>query len=385
MKRILIINHPGNAFSNPTLESFIQYALLNSVEVDIRCRSSIAQKPNIDGLNWRIYGKFTNLIKKYFLKEKSVKVLIGLTALCEALFVFKKKYDLIIGVDREGLIDAGLYSHFLKIPYVYFSFEILFFDEVGRNKKRLENKYSKNAELWLVQDKTRAKCLMAENNLKLNNCFICPIASSGLGKFTRHRLRDQLGIGQDKKVAIMIGSLSKWSMSDEIFKYMENWPEDWVLIVHERYGKARQKLSGKIDTKYLDTRIRFSDSGTASLDDMGTILAGIDAGIAFYKPQYTTPYDGKNIKNIGLSSGKIATYLRYGIPILTNEIGEYAYFIRNNKLGYVLENPFKIGAALGEINRSDYSERCKDFFLNNLDANIYIPLLFNKLVNGLQG
>ena len=255
----------------------------------------------------------------------------------------------------------------------------MFSDEIGNNKKRIEKEFSNNANLWLVQDEDRANCLVEENNLSLDNCFICPVASAGLGEFSKSRLRDTLDIEANKKVAIMIGSLSEWSMSHEIIKSVDKWPEDWVLIVHERYGRASQIIKDRMGKKYLGTRIFPSSFNSESLDDMGTILSGIDVGLAFYKPVYTTPYNGKNLKYLGLSSGKIATYLRYGIPILTNHIGKYADLIKKNKLGLVLENPGKIAFGLDNMSKSEYSDNCQKFFLKKLDANIYMPSLFNKL------
>lgn len=381
MKRILLVHHPGNAFNNPTLQSFIQYSISNSIKIDIRCKSSIVPKPEIKNLSWLQYGRIYSKVKNYYLKRKSSKTVIRMLALYEALFVFKKKYDLIIGVDREGLIDAGHYSKIFKVPYVYFSFEIMFADETGAHIKKLERQYSKDLSLWMVQDEIRANCLIEENNLSMSNCFLCPIASAGIGELNPSRLRDSLGINGKKKVAIFIGSLTDWSMADEIIQSVEKWPEDWVLIVHERYGRTSQILKEKVKEKLLGTRIVFSNSNTASLDDMGTILAGIDLGVAFYKPLYTSRYNGKNIKYLGLASGKIATYLRYGIPIITNNIGKYADIVKRNHLGIVLEDPKNIGSVLGNINKSEYSDNCNKYFMENLDANLYIPPLFNKLIS----
>ena len=126
------------------------------------------------------------------------------------------------------------------------------------------------------------------------------------------------------------------------------------------------RLKDKIREKLLGTRIVCSNFNTESFDDMGTILAGVDAGLAFYKPVYTTPYNGKNLKYVGLSSGKISTYLRYGIPILTNNIGKYADIIKTNKLGFVLEHPDKLGSVLEIFKTSEYTDRCKIYFLNIL-------------------
>ena len=40
----------------------------------------------------------------------------------------------------------------------------------------------------------------------------------------------------------------------------------------------------------------------------------------------------RNIANIGMSSGKIATYMQYGLPVLINELGEISSHVREQGL-----------------------------------------------------
>jgi hypothetical protein len=381
MKRILLVHHPGTAFNNPTLQAFIQYALERSVEVDVRCKNSRAPKPDVKHLTWQVYGPLVAKFKRWFLKQSSFDLAGRIVATLEAWFVLKRRYDLIIGVDREGIIDAGYYANILKIPFVYFSFEIMFADETGPRAKSPEKRSSRLADLWLVQDDDRARCLAEENGLHRQRRFLCPVASAGIGAVNRTRLRDRLGIGKEKKVAILIGSMTRWAMSDDIVRAAAGWPDNWVLIVHERYGRTRRLLAGQTGSAVRDGRIVLSDMNTACVDDMGTILAGVDVGLAFYNPVFTTPYNGKNIRHIGLSSGKIATYLRYGIPVLTNAIGAYADRIARYRLGRVVDHPNRIGAVLPGMDAADYTARCQAYFAQHLDADLFMPALFDRLAH----
>ncbi|MDY6868004.1 MAG: hypothetical protein SVT56_08880, partial [Chloroflexota bacterium] len=106
-------------------------------------------------------------------------------------------------------------------------------------------------------------------------------------------------------------------------------------------------------------------------DDMSMILSGIDAGLAFYRPDYSGPLTGDNLKYLGLASGKVSTYLRYGVPVVMNETGLYAEEVQRYKLGCVVCNIDKISEKLTEIKNNDYSQNAKSYFSDNLDFNIY--------------
>ena len=111
------------------------------------------------------------------------------------------------------------------------------------------------------------------------------------------------------------------------------------------------------------------------VDDMGNILAGVSVGLAFYKPEYGRNYYGhyigKNLEYLGLASGKISTYLRYGVPVIINEVGLYAEEARHFRFGCVVERPEQIKDRLDEISHEGYQQNAIDYFVKKLDFNIY--------------
>jgi len=392
LKRALIIHTDGNSFNNPTLKCIIDLLLEKGCEIDLRYPESDAPMPCYEGIRFLPFGVWLRRWKSHVFDRYCSRPLVFLSVLVEK-FVYYKKYDLIIGVDRQGLIEASVLNKITKTPYVYISFEIMFEDETSARYKSLEKEASKGVAAWLVQDEERAGQLQRENLLNPSNKILLPLASAGVGVVKVDRLRDRLGIANTKKVAIAIGSISSWSMTNQILECVADWPEEWVLIVHARYGKTRELLAGELAAlaDLLDRKIFISNAATVMVDDMGSILAGVSVGLAFYRPEYGKSYYGyyigKNLEHLGLASGKISTYLRYGIPVIINEVGLYAGETRQFRFGCVIEQPEQIKECLDEISREEYRHNARKYFVDKLDFDIYrdeIWTCFEAIIDGTK-
>ena len=385
LRRVLIIHTDGNSFNNPSLKCIIDLLLEKGCEIDLRYPKSEAPMPYYAGIRLLPYG-LLHWWKYLVFDRFGFRPLVFLSVLVEK-FIYYKKYDLIIGIDRQGLIEASVLNKITKTPYVYISFEISFEDETSARYKSLEKEAAKNVAIWIVQDEVRAAHLQHEIHLNPLNKILLPLASAavgasaGVGVGKVDRTRDRLGIPDDKKVVIVIGSISKWTMASQILKCVADWPEQWVLVVHARYGRTRELLAGEFAAfaDLLDHKIFISDAATEMVDDMGSILAGVSAGLAFYKPLYGEgPYYGKNLEHLGLASGKISTYLRYGVPVIINEVGLYAEEVRQFRFGCVVERPEQIKDSLDEISHEEYRHNALDYFVKKLDFNIYRDKLWSR-------
>ena len=382
LKRVLIIHPEGNSFNNPSLKCIIDLLLEKGCEIDLRYRQSNTATPlNYAGVRFLPFGARFNGRKNWVFEKSCSRFWAFWLVLVEKLLYYKK-YDLIIGVDRQGSIEADTLNRITNTPYVYLSFEIMFEDETSAKYKSLERQASKNVAAWVIQDEVRAGHLQRENALDPAKKILLPVASAGVGAEKTDRLRDHLGIPEDKKVAIVIGSVSKWAMTAQIIKSVADWPEEWVLVVHDRYGRTRELLAGELSAfvDLLGRKIFISDTPTELVDDMGSILAGISAGLALYKPEYGgSCYVGKNLEYVGLSSGKISTYLRYGVPVVINEVGLYADEVRQFKFGCVVQQPEQIKNGLVEIDDEKYRRNARDYFTSKLDFNIYRDRIWSRL------
>jgi hypothetical protein len=384
-KNILIIHHTGNSYNNPTLKCVIDLFLLNGFYIDIRYNKSSAPMPLIKGVNLLPFGKLIARLKSLNFNYFCSNLFLFVSVAFENLFLYKN-YDLIIAIDREGLIEANILNILTKKPYIFFSFEIMFENEVPKtyckNYKKIERKASKKCSFWVVQDEVRAYHIQTENKLNPSTKFIIPLASSKIPKDLKlKRLRDDLNIPKEKKVAILIGSISKWTMTNDILKTLSEWPENWVLIIHERYGLTSESLNleSKFIKKYIGYKIYLSNSAPDMVDDLGYVLSGISVGLAFYKPTYEGQYTGNNLSYLGLASGKIATYLRYSIPVFVNEIGLYGDEVKKFKIGHVLQSPSQIPVFLPKMEMDNYSERAQSYFSSKLDFELYKNDFWNRI------
>ena len=385
--RILIIHTDGNTYNNPSLKCIIDLLLDNGFTIDLRYPSSFAPMPSVNNVRLMPFGRFVGRVKRIVYNRLCSVFLMYLAVFFENL-VYYRNYDLIIGVDRQGLLEANILNRLKGTPYIYISFEMTFEDETSIHFKTPERIASKNISCWIVQDDDRANELKRENELSDRNKMLLPLASSGAGQVGAKRLRDILSIPEDKKVAIVIGSISKWSMTSEITRSVTSWPVDWVLILHERYGRTSHALAAELgELEHLvGKQIFISDSASEMVDDMSTILSGIDAGLAFYSPDYGGGlHTGKNLKILGLASGKISTYLRYDVPVVTNEIGLYADEIRKHHLGAVVNGPDEIPGALIAMGNEDYSQSISRYYSEFLDFDIYADKLLTTVRSVIDG
>jgi hypothetical protein len=179
----------------------------------------------------------------------------------------------------------------------------------------------------------------------------------------------------------MIGSVAGWSMAGRILRSVADWPEEWVLIVHERYGRTRIALGSEFASiePFIGLKIFVSETATARVDEMSHVLAGVAVGLAFYEPDYNSYHTGRNLTYLGLASGKISTYLRHGIPVIVNNIGLYADEALRHGFGRVVVAPEDIGANLDTCLGEDYRSNAQEYFLNKLDFNNFREQLWSRL------
>ncbi|ESS66969.1 glycosyl transferase family 2 [Methyloglobulus morosus KoM1] len=380
LKRVLIINSDGNAFNNPSLKCIIDLFLENGYKIDLRYPKSRAPTPSYPGIRFLPYGNLLKAIKLFVIDGLYFWTLIYLSVYIEK-FVHYKDYDLLIGVDRRGLIEASVLNKITGTPYIFISFEIMFACETSLRYKQVEKNAAQKVSAWLVQDRIRAEQVQIENDLDPANKILLPLASAEIGKTGHNRLRDSLGIPIEKKVAIMIGTLAGWTMADQVLENVSKWPENWVLIIHHRYGNTYKSLRDSLGSlsPLLGKKIFISDAATQTVDEMGDVLSGVNVGLAFYQPDFSFRYTGKNVEYLGLSSGKISTYLRYGIPVMVNKIGLYADEIALHRLGIVIGHPSQISDKLNDLCDLDFSDNARNYFLNSLDFNLYRDAIWNKL------
>ena len=377
--RILIVHPEGNINNNPNLSGIVEILCEQGYLVDIA--SPKRKFPQIAPCEGSKLLLFDERIVKYLSKIPFLKKVSGVLNHIRMDRYGKGAYKLIIGVDREGVIEASYLSQLLGIPYGLISYEIFFRNETSAEFKKEEINACANIDFAVCQDDVRSSLLAEENHIPLEKIINIPVAGRGvkMGGKTQY-LHNMLKIPLDKRIALYMGSIAKWSMIEELVQSVNNWPEKWVLILHNRYGinSEVRKLIGNEPSK----SIYISDESYPTPKDLSEMLHSVNLGIALYNPTFDGIYTGNNLKYLGLSSGKIATYLQHGVPVLTNENGLISDYIRANKAGYVIEDVKEIPELLDSIDRKECGLKGGYIlFKEKLDLDQQIKPLLNKIKN----
>ena len=347
MCRILIIHPEGNIVNNLNLYGITELLVESGYLVDYWYHED-KRIPKIEIPGVRFLSKTKGTFKELLNVQKH------------------GEYALIIGIDR-GIIPAHEIACMLNLPYGYISYEIFFADETSRQYKAPEIAACAETSFAVVQDNKRADLLAEENHISREKMVILPVGyRSGVCRVKKNIfLHDRLSIPHEKKICLLMGGVNAPNGVDKLLVSINTCPDDWCLVLHDRYGEMIDlaPYAGAVRNKKLFQ----SQEQFTCVQDAELILASADVGFAFYCPQFTSKYNGKNIQYIGMASGKIALFLQHGIPVISNITGEMAEFIGTHKVGEVIKYVSQVWDILPRQEWHSLSYNCVQFFDAFLD------------------
>jgi hypothetical protein len=146
------------------------------------------------------------------------------------------------------------------------------------------------------------------------------------------------------------------------------WPEPWLLVVHTRYDAETSPYVERLRAQAAPTRVLFSlkPVDRQAYEDL---VDGADVGLAFYVATGDSSFTRRNVQTIGLSSGKLAHYLRAGLPTIVNRAASIGAPIERAGCGVSVEGADDVGAGLVRVaaNYAQYSAAACRFFEQHLD------------------
>jgi hypothetical protein len=280
-------------------------------------------------------------------------------------------YACVIGVDPDGLALA--HSLARGAPLGYFSLELLLSSELSTaaeaQLKAHERELSRQAALVVVQDEDRARLLADDNGIAWERLVLVPNAPPGPARRQPTRYwHTRFDLPPEARVVIHSGSLGDWTGVEDIVDSARDWPDPWVLVIHTRYDAESSEYVERLRTRADPRRVWFSLKPVRR-QDYDALIDGADVGLAFYVPTGASSFTGSNVGTIGLSSGKLAYYLRAGLPVAVNRASSIARLVESRGAGVAVEDARSIGSALDRL-AADYdalSAGACAFFEDQLD------------------
>ncbi len=381
--KLLILHPEGNVTNNPHLFGLLELLTARKVAVDIVIpdRPDVAAGSIMPGCTVvktpaepRGFLDHTLLLRGVPDGRSGEKI---------AAFINEYgPYDFVIGIDR-GIIEAAAIADAMSTPLGLLSYEIYFRDECGVEFKKPEVEACRAVRFAVSQDNLRGALLCEENEIPADRLLLMPVAGAGLRVDQPvPTLQSALGLPPETRTLLCMGALaSEWSGVRRLVESAAMMPEGWVLVLHHRYGweDARYYLEPMITDP---ERVLPSPFDILPPTNLRPLLAGADLGAAIYTPTFDDYSSGKNTLHVGLSSGKRATYLQHGVPVLINDDGEMSEMVRAYSAGVVIDDFVDIPDALsgfGSMNQAALRQNAATLFSEKLDLGPRMPALFEAL------
>jgi len=280
------------------------------------------------------------------LREAVQRYVISITSILS-----QKKYAYFIGVEPLGMMAASALGARFNTPFIYYNMELHSCPDIISVSewaiKNIERSVHSKALFTITQDEKRARIMARENEVAIDTFVTIPVCADGEPfRENPNFLRQRLGISSDKTIVLYAGFLADWALCRELAEAAQSWPDNYVLVLHSHgYHDAEyvQKLR-----RYEGDKVRFSDI-PVDYEDLSALLASADIGIALYRDL------GTNFTLIGSASGKLAHYLKSGLPVVVNDYPDISGKVEMYNCGVWVKAVGDVGDALVYISR-DYAK-----------------------------
>jgi len=386
--KIALLMPSGQYASTPCVRSLAEELADAGIVVDVFTVKN-RTLPSVDKIGNKIQNATSapNIINYPIVQSgfwENIPVLMTGFFLWLFLKVRRGQYDLIIACGIRALILAGMINLFYKRPYIYNSLELYIQHEItsikGNIGKKLEKYFNKRAEFTIIQDHIRSKILVEENGINSDSILLFPNSPRGgavqKDPVEKEYLLNKYSLDPDTKLILYAGTIfAPWAMTPNLIRAAQDWPEHWKLLLHCRADTSTMRELEQFKAIDKASRVLFS---TKPLDgaEYEKLVQGCDVGVSLYDGDLSD-----NIKYVGLSSGKLAQFLKYGLPIIVNNIPMWPELIAKYKCGAIVHQSQEIKGALDKIFK-DY-ERCvenaEQFFDSVLKLDNYTQQLIKAI------
>jgi glycosyltransferase involved in cell wall biosynthesis len=353
----------------PTVVNLAQCLAEMGIQVNVICRQG--DYPDVDLSAWP--G-----IRKVYLPNIDYNATKGLATFArEAARSFLEiggAQDCLfnIGIDWGGGLVALLIRETSKVPYVYLSLEI------GEPGSRFSNRpllstldrlSVATADLLIIQDEDRLQALDRMYATRGLPHVLLPNSPRGRdlpvadGDFLPKRVGlDRSGV---KTVVLYAGEISDTMYSAAMVRAFSGVSREVALICHDRVPRSTAEPYIKHLVESAPKNVFFSLT-PVDLKDLPHVYASADIGVACYGDI------NENYALIAKASGKVGYYLKYGKPLIVNDLPSLRKFVEDFRCGVVIDDVASTQAWTRAIdtllaNYDTYSVNCRKAFREEFD------------------
>jgi len=273
--------------------------------------------------------------------------------------IYLSCYDSYICFDPHGFVLCK--ELFPDAKPIYYSLELYMKnDHFGLDYPKYimdkERKEIKTIKGLIIQSKEKEN--LFRKNYHLSDeipSLILPVTYKGLSVKERSlKIREKHQIDRHKRIALHLGGIAEWFSCIELavtFSKLKNW-----ILFFQGYSDQKYLLLLKgVLSKYNITNVIISKETYDDIEDVNRIIMSCDVGIAWYNDISI------GFRTAGKSSGKIAAYLRFGLPIVAKKYPSTVEAIEKTGAGVCADDFIEIPNALSQIDRDyeGYSENAR--------------------------
>lgn len=278
-----------------------------------------------------------------------------------------------IAVDIYGGI-AALIAYFLfKQNYLFLSLELhepeYIFKGASRSLTRLAKLACQKSRGLIIQDEDRFKTFCQYYGCQPERVFYLPNSTLAAPEYETNQknyFREKFNLSEKEypHLILQAGMISDAVYSFALAKAFTE-IENCALIFHER--QLRRETDPDIQAlRQINSKNLFLSLAPLPYNEVDKIFTAPTIGLAFYADI------GNNFSQISMASGKLPQYLKWGKPILVNDLPSLSQLVEKYQCGIVIKNPAdgkEIKTAIEQIlsNYTYYSRNAKACFAAEFD------------------
>jgi glycosyltransferase involved in cell wall biosynthesis len=278
-------------------------------------------------------------------------------------------FDIVVAFDPHAFCLARRYMRANRL--IYYSLELYLKGlrpaSYPDSLADFERSHINTISGLIIQSAERRQIFAAEYGLDDRiPTFLLPVCARPAGRANRPRVLPPKG----QRRMFHLGGIAA-ELGVPRFCEAMNKVEGWELVVHGHGNdSAVIELKNRIDGVYAGyyRNARLNQFYFETPDEAQQVCAEMHVGLAWFDGGLSPNFD-----TAALSSGKIAAYLKHGLPLIVNRVGSYVDVLERAGCAVALSAPEELPQALMHIedNYSEMSAAALRLFSSTYDFSNY--------------